>query len=49
MQRNPMGPWTSAAIEKEREKSHLGDIGEYIGTDLVETDKWFSGKGTVYE
>lgn len=49
MQRNPMGPWTSAAIEKEREKSQLGDIGEYIGTDLVETDKWFSGKGTVYE
>ncbi len=33
----------------ERQKAQLGDIGEYIATDPIETDKWFSGKGVTYE
>lgn len=49
LQRNPMGPWTSAAIEAVRQKANLGDVGEYIATDPIETDKWFSGKGVAYE
>ncbi len=49
MYRNPMGPWTSVAIESERQKAQLGDIGEFVAGDPIETDKWFSGKGVTYE
>ncbi len=49
IQRNPMGPWTTADIEAAREKNQLGDIGEYIKSDPIETDKWFSGRGVIYE
>ena len=49
MLRNPMGPWTTTDIEAERQKNQLGDIGKYVNADPVETDKWFSGKGVIYE
>lgn len=47
--RNPMGPWTSQAIEDARIKNNLGDVGQYIPADTIETDKWFSGQGVTYE
>jgi len=43
---NPMGPWTSAAIEKIREEKHIGDIGEW-DTDKEIADKWWNGRGIV--
>ena len=49
IQRNPIGPWTSTAIEAERQKANLGDVGEFIAADPIETDKWFSGRGVAYE
>jgi prepilin-type N-terminal cleavage/methylation domain-containing protein/prepilin-type processing-associated H-X9-DG protein len=47
--RNPMGPWTTAAVEQVRIRENVADIGEFISSDKVESDKWFNGKGLKYE
>ena len=47
--RNPMGPWTTDAIEQVRMRENVADIGDFDGADLIETDKWFSGKGVGYQ
>ncbi len=46
--RNPMGPWTSQAMEQVRVKENVADIGTYDPSDRIETDKWFNGKGLEY-
>ena len=48
LSRNPMGPWTSETIETVRIRENLGDIGQLDPADLVESDKWFSGRGVTY-
>jgi prepilin-type N-terminal cleavage/methylation domain-containing protein/prepilin-type processing-associated H-X9-DG protein len=47
--RNPMGPWTTEAMEQVRARENIADIGNFDPTDLIETDKWFSGKGVGYQ
>ncbi|HID77696.1 MAG TPA: DUF1559 domain-containing protein [Planctomycetaceae bacterium] len=42
--RNPMGPWTSPAIEKIRMENNIADIGEWDPDKRI-ADKWFNGKG----
>jgi len=43
---NPMGPWTTAAVQKIREEKHIGDIGEWdSGKEIA--DKWWNGRGIV--
>ncbi|MEZ6137321.1 MAG: DUF1559 domain-containing protein [Pirellulaceae bacterium] len=49
LNRNPMGPWTSAAIEDIRILERVADIGIYDPTDVIEMDKWFTGKGVGYD
>lgn len=49
LDRNPIGPWTSPAIEQVRIDENLADIGQYDANDKLETDKWFTGKGVRYE
>ncbi len=46
LDRNPMGPWTTPDIEQVRVRENLADIGQYLPADVIETDKWFSGRGT---
>lgn len=48
MSRNPMGRWTTEAIERVRVRENLADLGDYIPNDRVESDKWFSGLGSNY-
>ena len=48
LDRNPMGPWTSLPIEDERVKWNIADIGTYLSTDTLNSDKWFNGKGSNY-
>ncbi len=49
LDRNPIGPWTTPDIEQVRVRENLADIGQYLPADAIETDKWFSGRGTRYE
>jgi prepilin-type N-terminal cleavage/methylation domain-containing protein/prepilin-type processing-associated H-X9-DG protein len=46
--RNPMGPWTTAAVEEIRIATHVADIGEW-DADKEIADKWWHGRGIVEE
>jgi prepilin-type processing-associated H-X9-DG protein len=45
---NPMGPFTTAAIQAIREKERVADIGAW-NADKNIADKWFNGKGVGLE
>jgi len=47
--RNRIGPFTTSAIQDIRIKENIGDIGDYIPSNIEESDKWFNGKGITYE
>ena len=43
---NPMGPYTSPEIDKNRVENNVGDIGQW-DSDAEIADKWWHGRGIV--
>ena len=46
---NPAGPWTTPAMQAARVDNQLADLGDYVPTSMLESDKWFSGQGLDYK